>query len=121
MNVDVSKLDTTSFDMSALLDACKEISTNQEVEEKVKKSNLFMKHILTAYEEVLDDKDNEEEQMSERFLKKLKRSKKRENSAKQNRRQSQSKNKGENYNERFNQKLMKKKRTMKAKGYMNIY
>ena len=121
MNIDVSNLDSTSFDMSALMDACREISTNHEVEEKVKKSNLFMKHILTAYEEVLEDKNNEEEQMSERFLKKLKKSKKRENSAKQNRRQSQSKNKGENYSERYNQKVMKKKRTLKAKSYMNIY
>lgn len=117
----MSNLDSTSFDMTALIDACKEISTHHDVEEKVKKSNLFMKHILTAYEEVLEDKDNMEEQLPERFLKKLKKSKKRENSARQNRRQSQNKNKGENYNERYNQKLMKKKRNLKAKGRMNIY
>ena len=103
-DVDMQNLDTTSFDMSALMDACRELSTNREVEEKVKKSTLFMRHILTAYDEVL-----------------LKKPKKKENSARQNRRQSQSKSKGENYNERYNQKVMKKKRNMKARGRMDIY
>ena len=117
----MSNLDAASFDMSALMDACKEISTNQEVGDRVKKSNLFMRHILTTYEEVLEDKDGEEGLISERFLKKLKRSKKKETSAKQNQRQSKNKSKGENYNERYNQKVMKKKRNVKARGRMSIY
>ena len=37
----MSNLDTSSFDMSALMDACRDISANQEVEDKVKKTNLF--------------------------------------------------------------------------------
>ena len=117
----MSNLDAASFDMSALMDACKEISTNQEVGDRVKKSNLFMRHILTTYEEVLEDKDGEEGLISERFLKKLKRSKKKETSAKQNQRQSKNKSKGENYNERYNQKVIKKKRNVKARGRMSIY
>ena len=120
-DVDMQNLDTTSFDMSALMDACRELSTNREVEEKVKKSNLFMRHILTAYDEVLEEKNEDEKELSERFLKRLKKPKKKENSARQNRRQSQSKSKGENYNERYNQKVMKKKRNMKARGRMDIY
>ena len=120
-DVDMQNLDTTAFDMSALMDACRELSTNREVEEKVKKSNLFMRHILTAYDEVLEEKNEDEKELSERFLKRLKKPKKKENSARQNRRQSQSKSKGENYNERYNQKVMKKKRNMKARGRMDIY
>ena len=86
-NVDMSHLDATSFDMSALIDACKEISTNHEVEEKVKKTNLFMKHILNAYDEIVEEGADGKEHISETFLKKLKKSKKREPSFKQNRRQ----------------------------------
>ena len=75
-NVDMSHLDATSFDMSALIDACKEISTNHEVEEKVKKTNLFMKHILNAYDEIVEEGADGKEHISETFLKKLKKSKK---------------------------------------------
>lgn len=114
-------MDVSSFDMSALMDACKEISTNQEVGDRVKKSNLFMRHILTTYEETLEDKEGAEESLSDRFIKKLKRSKKREATAKQNQRQSKNKSKGESYNERYNQKVMKKKRNVKARGRMSIY
>lgn len=120
-DVDMHNLDSSSFDMSALMDACRELSTNREVEEKVKKSNLFMRHVLTAYDEVLEEKNEDEKELSERFLKRLKKPKKKENSVRQNRRQSQSKNKGESYNERYNQKVMKKKRNMKARGRMDIY
>ena len=120
-NVDMSHLDATSFDMSALIDACKEISTNHEVEEKVKKTNLFMKHILNAYDEIVEEGADGKEHISETFLKKLKKSKKREPSFKQNRSQMQSKDKHDNYNDKMNQKLLKKKRNMRSKGRMSIY
>lgn len=120
-NVDMSNLDASSFDMSALIDACKELSSNQDMEKKVKQTNLFMKHILNAYDEIVEEGPNGKEQISECFLKKLKKSKKREPSFKQNRRQLQSKDKHDNYNDKMNQKMLKKKRNTRSKGRMSIY
>ena len=52
----MSNLDTSSFDMSALMDACRDISANQEVEDKVKKTNLFMRHVLERYNDKMNQK-----------------------------------------------------------------
>lgn len=117
----MNNLSNDSFDMSALMDACKEISSNAEVEEKVKKTNLFMKHILSVYDEVVEQGPDGKEQISETFLKKLKKSKKREPSARQNHRQSVLKGKGEEYNDRMNHKILKKKRNLKSKSRMSVY
>ena len=102
----MTNMDDSSFDMSALMDACKEISLNHEVEEKVKKTNLFLKYVMDAYDEVIEEGENGKEEISERFLKKLKKSKKREPSSKQNRRHNAEKEKGENYAERMNQRAV---------------
>lgn len=117
----MANLTSDSFDMSALLDACKEISSNAEMEEKVKKTNLFMKHILSVYDEVVEEGPDGKEKISETFLKKLKKTKKREPSARQNHRQSVLKGKGEEYNDRMSHKMLKKKRNLKAKSRMNVY
>ena len=114
-------LDTSSFDMSALMDACRDISANQEVEDKVKKTNLFMRHVLEMYNEVIEEGEKGEEKISERFLKKLKKSKKREPTNRQNRRQNEAKGKGERYNDKMNQKLMKKRRNLKTRSKMSVY
>lgn len=103
------------------MDACKEISLNHEVEEKVKKTNLFLKYVMDAYDEVIEEGENGKEEISERFLKKLKKSKKREPSSKQNRRHNAEKEKGENYAERMNQKLQRKKRNLKTRSRMSVY
>lgn len=119
--IDMTNMDDSSFDMSALMDACKEISLNHEVEEKVKKTNLFLKYVMDAYDEVIEEGENGKEEISERFLKKLKKSKKREPSSKQNRRHNAEKEKGENYAERMNQKLQRKKRNLKTRSRMSVY
>ena len=117
----MANIDDSSFDMSALMDACKEISKNHEVEEKLKKTNLFLRHVMDAYDEVIEEGENGKEQISERFLKKLKKPKKREPSSKQNRRRNLEKGKGESYAEKMNQKMMKKKRNLKTKSRMSVY
>ena len=117
----MANIDDSSFDMSALMDACKEISKNHEVEEKLKKTNLFLRHVMDAYDEVIEEGENGKEQISERFLKKLKKTKKREPSSKQNRRRNLEKGKGESYAEKMNQKLLKKKRNLKTKRRMSVY
>ena len=119
--MDLSSIPDDSFDMTALLNACQEISANSEMEEKVKKTNLFMNHILSVYDEVIEEGADGKEMISECFLKKLKKSKKREPSAKQNHRQAVMKGKGEDYNDRMNHKLLKKKRNFKAKSKMSVY
>ena len=119
--MDLSSIPDDSFDMTALLNACQEISANSEMEEKVKKTNLFMNHILSVYDEVIEEGADGKEKISECFLKKLKKSKKREPSAKQNHRQAVMKGKEEDYNDRMNHKLLKKKRNFKAKSRMSVY
>ena len=105
----MTNIDDSSFDMSALMDACKEISKNHEVEEKLKKTNLFLRHVMDAYDEVIEEGENGKEQISERFLKKLKKPSNLE------------KGKGESYAEKMNQKMMKKKRNLKTKSRMSVY
>lgn len=120
-SLDMSNVTGDSFDMTALMNACKDISSNAEVEEKVKKTNLFMKHILSVYDEVIEEGPDGKEKISETFLKKLKKSKKRQPSAKQNHRQAVSKGKSEDYNDRMTHKILKKKRNLKAKSRMSVY
>ena len=76
---------------------------------------------MDAYDEVIEEGENGKEQISERFLKKLKKTKKREPSSKQNRRRNLEKGKGESYAEKMNQKLLKKKRNLKTKSRMSVY
>ena len=115
----LQNLTDDSFDMTALMEACRDISANAEVEEKVKKTNLFMKHILNVYNEVIEEGPDGKEKISETFLKKLKKSKKKEPSAKQNQRQATLKGKGVDYNDRMHHKVLKKKHNLKSRR--NIY
>ncbi|KAK8799623.1 hypothetical protein WA158_006171 [Blastocystis sp. Blastoise] len=117
---DLSEMNNDAFDMSALVEACKEIKQQEGIEEKVKQMNPLLSQVLQAYDDAIQEGYDNEEFFSRGFLMKLKR--KAKGQKRRNQRNKSNKKKGQNYSDKLKLRaIQSKKQKKQRKSFKRIY